>query len=363
MPIIPAQDTDVAIEEGRWRIYVKTDKLKAPLLFEILKSSGVITYLPEFAKSVGLPGDRLSTRYVQSVVVGYDPKNLQWQLGLHIADEPTEKPRWIPLVKWEKAPNQQFADDAQHSGRVLAEYVGCPLKIFGVKKSTQTQITGPLEQHYRVEVERRKINDMASTVKLPLEYFDTFLGPGRNDGLTLRIGRQSVASERGIVAPAYQLCDIDPKKETLKLVPPTSLLGTFFSGVRGREIPFANIRNLELRYVIENISATRPENDNENMLTEVFTTYRSWQIYLTLRDETILLVMTTHSISSDLTRQRVKVSARDTAYHLNVNYYRQLEENQRKRDEAEHWATAASYVIASVIKCRLVQTQVGSEIE
>lgn len=364
MPTIPAQDMDIEVSDGFWRLYPKSDRLKPSVLFETVQGSGLLNYKSAFGDAVGLPGNRISTAYVRAVVVGYEPKSLRWLLGLHIANAPDEKPRWVSLVRWEQAPNHKYANEAQQAGRALAEFIGCPLKIFGVKKIPTARSTGPLEQHERQDIDLDTVKSYAHKVALPLEYEGLWLGDSRSKGLTLRVPKHTANAQAGQIAPAYQLCEVDTNKAVIKLVPPTGLLGGFFGGTRGREITFKMVRNLEVRHVIETISDTRKDEDN-NMLVEVSTTTHSWRLYLTLRDENILLALTQHTTTSDLNRRRTEAAMTSTGiidYQANVSHYRRLEEDQRQMRLAEHWSASAAYVIAAAIERPVVLTKVGNDI-
>ncbi len=364
MAVIRAHDMEISIEDGFWRLYQKSDRFTPPLQFESLQGSGVIQYKSDFGTKIGLPGTKLATNFVRAVVVGYEKNTLRWRLGLHVANTPEEKPRWVPLVSWDKAPNDQYAAQVQQAGRALAEYIGCPLKIFGVKKIS-ARATGPLEEHSRKDIDAYAVQQNARRIDLPIENQGSILTEGRNNGLNLRIARDVASQHGGKDAPAYQQCEIDPKKESIKLVPPTGLLGAFFGGTRGREIAFKTVRNVELRHVIEVLSSARPDEKDLGMLTEVSTILHSWRIYLTLRDESLLLAMTSHKTSSDLTRQRgtgVTDKKSTTEYRFNVGYYQQLEKDQKTKEAAERWAERAAISVAAALNVNLVITQVGKEV-
>ncbi|MCB9435548.1 MAG: hypothetical protein H6673_00965 [Anaerolineales bacterium] len=364
MPTISAQDMDIEINDGVWRLYPKAERLKPSILFETVQGSGLLNYKSAFGDAIGLPGNRLSTAYVRAVVVGYEPKSLRWLLGLHIADNPEEKPRWVSLVRWEQAPNHKYANDAQQAGRALAEFIGCPLKIFGVKKIPTVRPTGPLEQHERQDVDVENTKARAQKVILPLEYEGLWLGESRSKGLTLRVPKHGAVSQAGQIAPAYQLCEVDTTKALIKLVPPTGLLGGFFGGPRGREISFKQVRNIEVRHMVETISDTRKDDEN-NMLVEVSTVTHSWRVYLTLRDENILLAITQHTTTSDLNRRRTEASMTSTGvidYQANVSHYRRLEEDQRLMRLAAYWSESAAYVLAAAMERPVAFTKVGNDI-
>ena len=129
---------------------------------------------------------------------------------MHVAENPNEKPRWIPLVRWEDTGNPEIATQAQQAGRVLADFIGCPMKAYGIKRQRQIRATGPLESHDRVDITAYKVQQTAKNIALPIQYQGLFVTEGRNDGLTLRISKGHSSRP---VEPAYQLCEIDPKEK------------------------------------------------------------------------------------------------------------------------------------------------------
>ena len=151
---ILAEGVEISIEDGYWRLYERSENLVPELLFEAIKGRGFLQYSSTFGQRVGLPGTKLSASYIRAVVIGYEPKTVRGMLGFHLSKSPDEKPHWFQLVRCESAPNQEYALDVQQAGRILAEYLGCPLKIFGVKRlPQQPKKTGPFEKHTRKDVE------------------------------------------------------------------------------------------------------------------------------------------------------------------------------------------------------------------
>lgn len=354
-----ASRMDLRIEDGSWRLYKETSELTPTLIFEFKNGGSVLRYHGDYGEYVGLPGNSMSTASVQAVVVGYKASDLQWLLGLHIAENSNVKPTWVQLAAWKRAQNTRFAAEAQEAGRILAEYIGCPLKIFGVKKMPNVPHTGPLEKHDRQDIDRDTVEMRASQLMNPGEYLDMKI-EDRPDGLTLKVGKNAANAVKE--APAYNSVDFDSKKEVIKMIPPTGLLGTFFGGARGREIPFRMVRNVELRYVI-NYESKVEEDENDELLTEQMTTLYEWRVYLTVPSESILIAATGHRGTSELSRQRTSTGKTGRlGYSGNVNYYRKLNEDQAAMNKAREWAEKAAYIIAALIGCRLVETQLGDEI-
>lgn len=364
---IQADNVEITVEDGYWRLYERTENFLPSLLFEVLQGRGYLQYSSTFGQKVGLPGMKLSASYIRAVVIGYEPKVLRWMLGFHLSKEPDEKPQWLELVRWQSAPNQEYASDVQHAGRLLAEYLGCPLKIFGVKRlPQQPRKTGPIEEHIRNDIAPSQIQRKMQNINLPLEHGGLWLGSGRGNKLTLRNVGNSRDSA-GKIAPSYQLVEFNADKRVIKLVPPTGLLGAFLGGLRGREIAFEDVRNVELRYVIDTVSTTKSEKDSD-MLTDVSTTRRTWGVYVTLEDENLLLTVTGHTTDSELTRQRLQTMSSGSTkratseFTANVHYYRKVAGHKQQLQLAQDFAESVAYVVASKLKCRLVHTQLGEEL-
>lgn len=362
MKTFNADGVDVRMESSSWQVVDDVNLVLPLVLFEMKNGSGVLQYTANFGEAAGLPGTQLSTSYVQAVVVGFQANESRWLLGLHVSPDIGEKPIWIKLVAWRRAPNTRYANEAQESGRVLAEYIGCPLKIFGVKKMPTTRHTGPLERHTRNDIDAQTVSIRAARIPFPGEHRDMKIEPGRGDSLTIRVGRHAAAAARE--APPYQVAEVDTKKSAIKLIPPTGLLGALFTGPRGREIGFNQIRNVELRHVIIYDSDIVKSSDSDDMMTEELTAHHEWRIYVTVPNESVLLATTVHESNSELNRQRAHIKGQTGKldYVDNVDYYRRLTEEQEAREVAKTWAERAAYLIAGAIGCRLVETQVGEEI-
>lgn len=363
MKTFSADGIDIRIESGAWQIIDSIDSVLPLVHYEMKYGSGVMQYTGSYAAASGLPGTQLSTSHVQAVVVGFQAQESRWLLGLHVSPDFESKPKWMQLVAWQRSPNTRHATEAQESGRILAEYIGCPLKIFGVKKMPTSRDTGPLERHTRNDIDAETVSIRAARMTYPGTHRDMKFEDGRAGGYHIRIGRDAISDARE--APAYHHIEIDPRKAAIKLIPPTGLLGGLFTGPRGREIGFKQIRNVELRHVIIYDSKVVKSDDSidsrQGLMTEELTAHNEWRIYLTVPNESILLASTIHNSDSELSRQRAQAKSQTNKldFHDNVDYYRRLTEEQEAIDAAKTWSERAAYLIASAIGCRLVETQVG----
>lgn len=364
MPTIPVEDYEVTIYEGVWRLIPTGDVLSTRPVFQVTRGAGIIEYTPEFGQQRRLPGTVMSIEYVQAVVAGYDEKTRRWLLGFHIGRDSEEKPHWLALVCWPSGDNALYAAVAQQAGRELAEYIGCPLKIFGAKKlarplaETESGVTGPLVPHKREDVGPQQVRLLSHSIKLPVQYPSMWLGPSRN-GVTLRLSKEATTGKQGIT-PSFNQCVIDTQQGTIKLMPPTGLLGSFLGGAQGRSIKTSLVRNVELRYVITRRSV--PQESSGNIVTEVTIITHNWEIYLTLPDESLLLAQTSHQTSSELSRKRSMAGNKfsvDTS--AGIDYLRQHQADQEAFEAAKTWAEQASVVVAGTLGVSLAKTQVDSE--
>ncbi|NDJ76305.1 MAG: hypothetical protein GYB65_08590 [Chloroflexi bacterium] len=367
MTTIPAEDFEVRIQEGMWQLIpASEDTLSSLPVFQVARGGGIMEYTPAFAESQRLPGTVLSIEYVQAVVIGYQEKSQRWLLGLHIAKQSTDKPRWLELVRWPSGDNMLYGAAAQQAGRGLADHLGCPLKIFGAKKLTTPLdpaavggVTGPLVPHKREDIGPQQVRLRAQSLRLPLENEHMWLGRSRS-GLTLRVSKEALTGKDGRVAPSFNQCVIDAEHGSIRMIPPTGLLGNFLGGQKARSLQAKVVRNVEVRHTLRRISET--QRDAGGMVTEVSRLVHVWDIYLTLPDESLLLAQTRHVTSSELARKRATATdlyAVDS--ESGIAYLRQHEADQKAYDAAADWAEAAAIVIAAELAVRLAKTDIEEE--
>ncbi len=369
MTTISADGVDIEIQEDSWRLVPAAEELLSGTpVFWVMRGSGVMEYTPGFGAERRLPGTVLSLEYVRAVVIGYDEKKRRWRLGFHLARRATDKPRWLELVRWPVGNNELYAAAAQQAGRALSECVGCPLKIFGAKKlprptaqqATRSGVTGPLTPHAREDIGPQRVKLWAQGIDLPVQYPGMWLGEGRG-GVTLRLAKDVAPRRSGEEAPAFNQCVFDPERRTIRLVPPTGLLGIFMGGAQGRVIPMDSVYNVELRHTIQQSHASKP--DNDGLMTEITYTHHTWGVYLTLPEESLLLAQTEHTTSSEFSRRRISTTDKFSVdSQANIEFLRQYQANQEAAEAAETFARAVALVVASTLGVRLVKTEVGGEL-
>jgi hypothetical protein len=364
MPDIIAEGVEINIENEHWRLFNQSGAGAMTPFFVAARGEGLIRYSPAFGAAANLPGTILSVEYLRAVVVGFDERRGWWVLGLHVAMTEEAQPRFVPIVHWASGANPQYAIDCHTAGRVLAEYLQCPLKLFGVKKPIPPQgtynpratVTGPLVPHERDDLTQHEVIKLAALVVLPLSLDSIWLGMAGNN-LTLRLPRE--AASKGGETPAYSQVVFDKSDESVKLVPQTGLLGAFF-GPSGRNIKYRDIRNIELRHTITHESSIKQGSDN--LAIDVTLTTHSFEIYLTLRDESLLLTKAEHTTSSELQRRRLKTTGplRNTSAMPQERQHLEAHgRDQQQFDRVKNFVEAASIGIANFMGRGMVKTKVG----
>ena len=363
MPTIPAEEVEITIRDGFWQLIPLDNTLSTRPVFQVMRGGGIMEYTSAFGQAHKLPGTVLSVEYIRAVVIGYDEKSRRWLLGFHIGRSDTDETRWLELVHWPPGDNTLHGGAAQQAARELAEHLGCPLKIFGAKKLTRPltdpnvhgRVTGPLVPHKREDLGPQQVKLMAQSIELPIQYPNIWLGQARNN-LTLRLAKEATM-KKGSVAPAFNQCVIDPEQGTIRLMPPTGLLGSFLSGQQGRMIKTSDVRNVELRRSITRHPII--EKNEDDVTVQKLQITHSWDIYLTLPDESLLLAQTSHITSSDLLQKRA-TSTNKFAVNASagIEYLRRHQEDQEAYDAANDWANAAATIIASTLGLRLVKTEI-----
>jgi hypothetical protein len=362
-----AEGVEVAIDKIRWRVFEGSQGYTLSPLFQYSRGDGVLHYTPSFGKQVGLPGDRLSVDYVRAVLVGYHEKSQRWLLGLHIAEH-DEDPVFKVLIRWPIGNSEAHEHDVRMAARTLSRFLSCPLKVFGEKKlpkptddPNRTGVTGPLDPHVRRRIDLNEVKQHALDISLPLE------GPGfqintSRSGLAVRLTKQPSGGDGDSDSPVFNLVEFNFKQKRVKLIPPTGLLGSFLSGA-AKEIEFQDIHNVEHRYIITEVSSNVPASDGSYMV-EQLTNRHLWGVYLTLSDESLLLVQATFIQSSDLIQSRVSMvgggNKMDTNAAEGVKYFKQHVQEQERIDEINSSTLYAAYLVANALGRHIVKTEVGS---
>lgn len=362
---IQAQGVFIELEKGSWMMFkdVPLEQrgiITYPLL-QAMAGTDVLHYQGDFGQQVGLPGDRLSTHYIRAILIGYAEKTRQWVLGIHVAKDETEKPVFKVLVRWPSGDSNTFLEEVRQTARHLSLIMGRPMKVFGEKKlpavtndPLRSGITGPLEPHMRERIESQLIRQTAKEIALPIKG-DHFNLSKSGNGYTLKIGKPV---QGDVENPVFNLCEINIKQGKLKLVAPTGLLNLL--GPRGKEYLFKEIRNIEYRYIQGPLVESVPSEDGKYM-TEMTTRRHLWGIYLTLSDESLLLVQSVFTQSARLLQSRVDTVAGGNKLATNsaegMRYFQEHLAEQEAIEAAKKSVEQCAYVMANAVNCHLVVTE------
>src|SRR5450432_1048347 len=297
MATLFADGIEINIEEGHWRLYKLAGANSLHPFFDVLRGSGLVEYAAAFGDPHGLPGKVLSSDYVKAVVVGFDERRDHWTLGLHLQTQNDDKARFVELVHWPDGDDEQFGAESHMAGRALAEYVTCPLKLFGAKKTpiirpdgtTGTGKTGPLLAQHREEMDLPHVRLKAQVIELPIEHSGIWVGTTR-DTLNMRVSKDADQGRGQYDSPAFNQFVFDRNSQQIRMMPPTGLLGSFL-GAQGRIVPLREVRNIELRHTVLHQSTvdSSPQRDENGMVSDVTQTTHLYGAYLALVDDAILI--------------------------------------------------------------------------
>ncbi|MFN8420840.1 MAG: hypothetical protein U0528_16595 [Anaerolineae bacterium] len=361
-------NVEITIKDGFWKAFNMTGKHTLSPFFTAVRGQGVINYTVAFGEQRDLPGNVLGVEFIPSVVVGFDENRRRWILGIQVLMKGDEKPRFVGLAQWPEGDNPQFGIDGQTAGRALAEYIGKPLKLFGVKKvmpafDPRRTVTGPAVSHKRQDIEASTVQFRANQIKLPVGTGDIGLERLKNNNtLVLRNPKQTKENAKpGEEAPAYVQVQFDVDARVIKLVPPTGLLGAFF-GPGGRQVKFSQVRNVEMRHIMNYEPAS--ERDVDGTMIDVSRLHHEFSVYLTIQDESMLLTKMEHVVdpkTSSITMRAVtpNVELGPREVEEQVRRLKQLERDAGSIENKTEVAEAITLTIAAAIGCPVVKTTVG----
>jgi hypothetical protein len=364
MPHIAADNVEITIKDGFWKIFSTTGKHTLTPFFTAVRGNGVVNYNPAFGEARQLPGDVLSTEYIHAVVVGFDDQRHRWMLGFQVSITQDEKARFVGLAQWPEGDNSQYALEGQTAGRALAEYIARPLKLLGTKKvpaaDLRRTITGPLESHKRYDIDLATVLFKARKIQVPMSMGDLMLTRNKNV-LTLRNPKDSTTTKGGEEMPAYALCTFDLDNKLIKLLPPTGLLGSFF-GPSGRQLKFEQVRNVELRHIIGYEAAA--EKADDGTMIDLSRQRHRFSVHLTLKDETILLLRQEHIVDPRLTTNTMRavqigMGAGQHEIADEVRRLKQFERESSSMDQKAEITENITIILAGSIGVPMVKTSVG----
>ncbi len=362
MANIFADGIEVNVEDGQWRLYNTDGAYSLSPFFTAIKGTGLINYVAKFAEARGLPGTVLAADYVKAVVVGFDERRQCWAIGLHVTLHKDEKPRFVELAHWPAGGNNpDYALSSHESGRILAEFIGVPLKLFGAEKvqglhaegRSTARITGTLSPVRRTELDIQKVRLRADAAQLPLTFKGITISGAKNS-IVIRYAKES--EQEG-----FNQCLFDKESQLVKLLPPTGFLGAL-RGPQGRAIQYADIRNVELQHNIIHKSSIVKGDDG--MAVDMSTKVHEYVVSLMLSGEAIKLLRLIHTVAGELAHLRSEMAfAGKDGYDADrqMAYLRQHQLDQKHHDQIVEFTEEAAFVIAGALTRPLVRLESSDE--
>jgi hypothetical protein len=353
----------IEFDENFWRMDRDRDMRTTTTLgysFEAIRGDHQVHYKESFARNQDLPfGEGLGLRHIRAVLVGWHAASGRWLLGLHIARNEEDKPVFRTLAQWSEA---EKGEEAKQAARALAVLLGVSLNVYGEKKdptptreAQRSGVTGPLEPHLRQKIDLAKIAAYITNLELPI------LGDGYSlsrspNGLILKLGKHSGKGK--IEMPVFQMCEFSNKSKSVKLIPPTGLLTSFMRD-RSREIVFDKIANVEHRIIHTSVSQAVKAGDKTEQ--EELTHLHLWGVYLTLPDESLLLLQASYAESAKLRKSKMELvgSAKlETNSAEGLKYFREHLQEKEMMEQFALQTEQIAYSLAYAVGKHLVRTEV-----
>lgn len=353
----------IEFDENFWRLDRDKDLRTTTSLgyaFEAIRGDHQVHYKQSFARNQDLPfGEGLSLRHIRAVLVGLHAPTGRWLLGLHIARNEDEKPVFRTLAQW---PSADQGESAKQAARALAVILNVPLNVYGEKKEAavtrepqRSGVTGPLEPHLRQKIDLSKIAAYVTNLELPIVGDGYTLSRSPN-GLVLKLTKHSGRGK--IEMPVFQMGEISNKSKSVKLIPPTGLLTSFMRD-RSREILFDRIANVEHRIIHTTISETLKDSTQAHQ--EELTRLHLWGVYLTLQDESLLLLQVSYAESTKLRKAKMELvgsSKLETNSAEGLKYFREQLQEKEAMEQFALQTEQIAYSLAYAIGKHLVRTEV-----
>lgn len=130
------QSVSVELHPDRWVVVDLADGMRR-VVFEAA-IDGTLTSSPQFNRLQKLPAEGVSLDALKSVVLGWSPTLMAWQLGFVVNSELAEqrKSRWVELVRWHDEDGAQHNLAANRAAQALARVTHLPLKVIPPKTVT-----------------------------------------------------------------------------------------------------------------------------------------------------------------------------------------------------------------------------------
>jgi hypothetical protein len=117
---------------------------------------------------------------------------------------------------------------------------------------------------------------------------------------------------------------------------------------------------VEVRYVKEEISHSVPSQD-KTFMVEQLTVRHIWSIYLTLPDSSLMLAQSVFTQDPELMQSHISMRGGDkfqTNSAEGVKYFQEHMAEQEKIDQHQTDIESAAFVMAEVLDCAIVKTEI-----
>lgn len=127
------QSVSVELHPDRWVAVDLTDGLRRVIFEAVI--DGTLTSSPQFNRLQKLPAGGVGVHELKSVVLGWSPALMAWQLGFVVKPEIAEqrKSRWVELARWHDEDGAQHSLAANRVAQALARVTRLPLKVIPPK--------------------------------------------------------------------------------------------------------------------------------------------------------------------------------------------------------------------------------------
>jgi hypothetical protein len=370
MASIFADGVEINIEEGHWRLYNLEGANSLSPFFDSVKGKGLLNYVSAFADARQLPGTVLASDYVRAVIAGYDEKRSRWVLGLHVQINVMDTPRFIQMVQWPLGDDDAHGAASHQAGRILAEYIGCPLKLFGPKKTPLARADGvygpggidPLEVSHKTDtLEKHRVQFKAELLELPISGYGIWVG-GNRHSVTVKLSKDAEQTAANGTMTKYRQVSVEKDGKLVRLVGQSGIFGALLSNERIFESD--EVENIELRHTVVHNSSMQKDEDGFDL--DVTTTHHMYGVYLNIEDESILLAQVAHIKQSEMVLHRVKTGVNAVGKDSydpgkEMAYLRFHQKDQQKHDAKADFIESVSVILASALGRSVVKTEIGDQ--
>ncbi|MBK9121925.1 MAG: hypothetical protein IPM16_02215 [Chloroflexi bacterium] len=127
------QSVSVELHPDRWVAVDLAEGLRRVIFEAVI--DGTLTSSPQFNRLQKLPAGGVTLNELKSVVLGWSPTLMAWQLGFVVKPELAAQrmSRWVELVRWQDEDGARHNLAANRAAQALARVTRLPLKVIPPK--------------------------------------------------------------------------------------------------------------------------------------------------------------------------------------------------------------------------------------